>query len=208
MRVRTEAKRDAIVEAAAAVFRESGFEGASMAEIASRVGGSKATLYGYFGSKEDLFIEVMHGQAKSHFDPIFAALENDHEDLRQALQRFGERTLTVLCKEAPIQTRRTVIAESGRSDIGRRFYESGPKKGLIELGKFLSRQMELGKLRHADPLVVASHLTALLDSETITARVFGLEAQLSRKFIKEATARALETFFAGYAPTPIATDGG
>lgn len=47
MRVRTEAKRDAIVEAASEVFLESGFEGASMAQIATLVGGSKATLYGY-----------------------------------------------------------------------------------------------------------------------------------------------------------------
>ena len=58
MRVRTESKREAILEAASHVFLESGFEGASMAEIAARVGGSKATLYGYFGSKEDLFVEV------------------------------------------------------------------------------------------------------------------------------------------------------
>lgn len=206
MRVRTEAKREAIVKAAAEVFRESGFEGASMAEIAARVGGSKATLYGYFGSKEDLFIEVTHGLARSHFEPIFAALEKDNDDLQQALQRFGERTLAVLCLEAPIQARRTIIAESGRSDIGKRFFESGPKRGLVELSNFLGSQMAKGKLRPTDPLVAARHLTALLDSETITPRVFGIEAQLSRKFIKEATARALQTFFAGFGP-PADTGG-
>lgn len=198
MRVRTEAKRDAILEAASQVFLESGFEGASMAEIAARVGGSKATLYGYFPSKEELFVEVIHDAAKRHVERIFTALESDGDDLPLALQRFGECTLAVLCQESAIQARRAIIAESGRSDIGRRFYEGGPKKGTIELGRFLALQMEKGKLRQSDPIVAAHHLMALLDSETITPRLFGIEKKLSKAHIREAVARALDTFLAGY----------
>ena len=201
MRVRTESKREAILEAASHVFLESGFEGASMAEIAARVGGSKATLYGYFPSKEDLFIEVMHDAAKRHCDRIFAALENDGDDLRLALQRFGERMLTVLCQESAVQARRAIIAESGRSDIGVRFFEGGPKKGTAELGRFLALQMEKGKLRPSDPIVAAHHLMALLDSETITPRLFGIEKKLTKGYIREAVSRALETFLAGHRPS-------
>jgi AcrR family transcriptional regulator len=198
MRVRTEAKRDAILEAASQVFLESGFEGASMADIAARVGGSKATLYGYFGSKEDLFVEVMHTAAKHHFDRIFAALESDSDDLPLALQRFGERTLAVLCQESAVQARRAIIAESGRSDIGVRFFEGGPKKGTAELARFLSLQMEKGKLRQSDPTVAAHHLMALLDSETTTPRLFGIEKKLSKAYIREAVSRALDTFLGGH----------
>lgn len=130
MRVKTEAKRDAIVQVASEVFRELGFEGASMVEIAARVGGSRATLYGYFGSKEELFVAVIHGAAKSHFDPIFAALGQEGEDdLERVLQRFGEKVLAVVCSQEVIQAQRAVIAESGRTDIGRLFYEGGPKRG-------------------------------------------------------------------------------
>ncbi|MGJ7487707.1 TetR/AcrR family transcriptional regulator C-terminal domain-containing protein [Variovorax sp. LT2P21] len=207
MRVRTEAKRDAILEAASQVFLESGFEGASMAEIAARVGGSKATLYGYFGSKEDLFIEVMSGAAKHHFDRIFAALESDEDDLSLALQRFGERALAVLCQESAIQARRAIVAESGRSDIGLRFFEGGPKKGITELGRFLELQMERGELRRSDPIVTAHHLMALLDAETITPRLFGIEKKLSKAQIRGAVARALDTFLAGYRPRPGVADG-
>ncbi|MDM0120783.1 TetR/AcrR family transcriptional regulator [Variovorax arabinosiphilus] len=201
MRVRTESKREAILEAASQVFLESGFEGASMAEIAARVGGSKATLYGYFGSKEDLFVEVMHSAAKHHFERIFAALENDSDDLPLALQRFGERTLAVLCQESAVQARRAIIAESGRSDIGVRFFEGGPKKGTAELGRFLALQMEKGKLRQSDPIVAAHHLMALLDSETITPRLFGIEKKLTKGYVREAVGRALETFLAGHRPS-------
>ena len=39
MRVKSEARRQAILEVAAEVFREHGFEQASMAEISARLGG-------------------------------------------------------------------------------------------------------------------------------------------------------------------------
>jgi AcrR family transcriptional regulator len=201
MRVKTEAKRDAIVQVAAEVFREMGFEGASMVEIAARVGGSRATLYGYFNSKEELFIAVTHGTARTHFAPIFAALGQEvDDDLEQVLQRFGEKVLAVVCQQEAIQARRAVIAESGRSDIGRLFYEGGPKKGLTELAGFLELQMQKGRLRKADPEVAARHLTALLDSETVTPCLLGLEGALSRKDLREATRRALQAFLGGYAP--------
>ena len=96
MRVKTEAKRDAIVRAASEVFREMGFEGASMSEIAARAGGSKATLYGYFSSKEELFVAVIHGAAGAHFEPIFAALAKDSDDLERVLQRYGEKIMAVV----------------------------------------------------------------------------------------------------------------
>ena len=60
MKTKTEAKRQAILKAAAEVFRKVGFERASMSEIRARIGGSKATLYNYFPSKEKLFFEVMY----------------------------------------------------------------------------------------------------------------------------------------------------
>src|SRR5476651_2737174 len=207
MRVRTKAKRDAIVEAASEVFLELGFEGASMAQIATRVGGSKATLYGYFSSKEELFVEVMQGMAKRYFEPIFAALQKDHDDLRQALQQFGERTLAVICLETSIQARRAIIAQSGRSDIGLRFYEGGPKKGIAELADFLARRIERGELRSCNPHVAAHHLMALLDSETVTPLLLGVKKKPTAMFVRRAVARALDTFLQGHAPrTEVSND--
>ncbi len=59
MKVRTEARRNVILEAAVALFKELGYERTSMNELAKRLGGSKATLYGYFASKEELFRAVV-----------------------------------------------------------------------------------------------------------------------------------------------------
>src|SRR5688572_20010161 len=141
MRVRTEAKRDAIVEAAAAVFLEAGFEGASMTQIASRAGSSKRTLYGYFPSKEELFVAVAHSVAEQYMEPLLAALMQSRDDLPTALQRLGESALAFLCSEQSVQVWQTIIGVSGRSDIGLLFFRSGPDEGMSRLGMFLQQQM-------------------------------------------------------------------
>lgn len=47
--------RDAIVAAAAEVFAEVGYEGATLAGIAARAHGSVGNVYKYFGDKDELF---------------------------------------------------------------------------------------------------------------------------------------------------------
>ncbi len=45
-----------IIDAAAQVFARDGIDGANMSEIAEAAGVSKATIYHYFASKEDLIV--------------------------------------------------------------------------------------------------------------------------------------------------------
>ncbi len=58
MRKKTETRRSTILGHALDIFRKEGFERASMSQIAAQVGGSKATLYNYFSSKEELLLEA------------------------------------------------------------------------------------------------------------------------------------------------------
>lgn len=200
MRVRTEAKREAIVEAAAEVFLEAGFEGASMSQIATRVGGSKRTLYGYFPSKEELFVAVAHNVAERFVQPIFATLMESTEDLQTALQRFGEDTLGFLCNEQSVRIWQTIIGVAGRSDVGALFLETGPEAAMRRLALFLQQEMDRGRLRQSDPLRAARHLAGLLESETLMPCLFGTLKNPSRDHLREATRQALLVFLPGYAP--------
>jgi TetR/AcrR family transcriptional regulator of autoinduction and epiphytic fitness len=56
---RTFTKRQTILEAAIASFRDEGYDCASMDRIAERAGASKRTVYNHFGSKEALFEAVV-----------------------------------------------------------------------------------------------------------------------------------------------------
>ncbi len=68
MRRRTEAKRNAILKAAEELFRKKGYQNTSMSEITAKLGGSKATVYGYFKSKKLLFEAVMNGASLEKSD--------------------------------------------------------------------------------------------------------------------------------------------
>lgn len=52
-------KRDEIKETALKLFAQKGYTGCSMQEIADAVGLNKATLYFYFKSKDDLFLNIL-----------------------------------------------------------------------------------------------------------------------------------------------------
>jgi TetR/AcrR family transcriptional repressor of mexJK operon len=58
---RGRAKRDQILTGARRVFLRDGFAGASTDAIAAEAGVSKRTLYAYYPSKEDLFVDVLRG---------------------------------------------------------------------------------------------------------------------------------------------------
>jgi TetR/AcrR family transcriptional regulator len=77
-----------ILEAAEQVFAETGFAGATMAEIATRVGLPKANLHYYFGTKEELYRAVLAGILKLWLDPTDGITPD--ADPRAALTAYVE----------------------------------------------------------------------------------------------------------------------
>lgn len=204
MRIKTESRRQAILDVARTVFQELGFESASMTEIAARVGGSKATLYRYFTSKEELFVDVMRQFAENLMVNIFDELDAT-ADPRTNLQTFGERFLDANCQPELVRAYRNAIAESGKSSVGRLFYDRGPRLGLELLAIHLQRCMELGKLRRSDSLIAAQHLLALLKAETRESLLLGVQDSVPAMELPPMVARAVEVFLLGYAPQPTST---
>jgi AcrR family transcriptional regulator len=198
MRVLTEAKRNEILKIASQVFTEMGYEGASMAEIATRVGGSRGTLYRYYPSKERLFLEVVLSSGRRHLEPVFVDLSQSTGDITMALQRYGEKFLAFICDPESLAAQRMVIAESGRSEIGKRFHLAGPKNGLDLVAKYLAAKMDEGILRRSDTGVAADHLVALLQAEIMPRCLMGLQGMPTRGQIKQVVKRAVAVFLAAY----------
>lgn len=204
MKVRTETRRNAIVEAATELFMEMGYERASMNELAKRFGGSKATLYGYFPSKEELFVAVVQAFATVHLSDAVAELSvkaKGPATLESALQRFGERMLQVLTNdESALAIYRMVVAESGHSDVGQLFYEAGPAEAVKAITGLLAEAMKRGELRRADPHVSAMQFLALVTAET-DARVYRANPPpLSLAQVRAMVRRAVDMFLLGAAP--------
>jgi len=200
MRVKTEAKREAILEVASQVFQELGYERASMDEIAARVGGSKVTLYGYFSSKQQLVLEVVKYMGERHLDPAFDELVPGRDDVVSVLRRFGEKFLAFISTPEAVGGYRMVVAQAGQSDIGRGFFELGPKRGQGLLAAYLQAEMESGRLRQTDASVAAMHLMALIGAESHQPLLMGAMPPPTRQRVKQMVERAVAVFMAAYAP--------
>ncbi|HWU69582.1 MAG TPA: helix-turn-helix domain-containing protein, partial [Stenotrophobium sp.] len=64
------ARREALLHAAREVFLEKGYVAASVEDVVGRVGGSKATLYSYFGNKEGLFGDLLSTMCDEYVDTL------------------------------------------------------------------------------------------------------------------------------------------
>lgn len=202
MRTKSDVKRQAILDIAAQVFQEHGFERTSMSEISARVGGSKATLYSYFPSKEELFFEALHRSTEVEFEATHKALDTSAEDIAATLRNFGERFIALLYSERLLAVRRLIIAESERSQLGRICYVRGPQRSQTQIAAFLESAMEKGKLRQADPNIATLHLRGLLESEMLDRFLFQIDMSITEDEARKMVARAVDAFMAAYGPLP------
>ncbi len=62
--------RDAIQEAAVKLFTDKGFERTSIEDIAKAAGIGKTTIYGYFATKDDIFIDYCDEKLDLAFQPL------------------------------------------------------------------------------------------------------------------------------------------
>lgn len=93
-------KRAAIVEEAAKLFAARGFDGASLADLASACGISKSLFYHYYPSKEAILHAVMDG----HMEDLLTAIDDQPaDDPARALQRFARRLLRLYAGAADRQ---------------------------------------------------------------------------------------------------------
>ncbi|MGE4335731.1 MAG: TetR/AcrR family transcriptional regulator [Pigmentiphaga sp.] len=70
-------RRKAIIDAAAEVFQERGYEAATLAMIAEKLNTDRASLYYYFGAKQELFREIVREAAQKTIEEAEAIAKKD-----------------------------------------------------------------------------------------------------------------------------------
>ena len=79
-----ELRKQNILDSALSVFKNKGFEGSTMDEIAKDADFGKATLYYYFNSKEEIFVEILNNGWKM----IWESIEEEVHDHDQPKETF------------------------------------------------------------------------------------------------------------------------
>lgn len=171
-----------------------------MSDICARVGGSKATLYSYFPSKEALLLEVMFRTSEADLEHTLQALEAPGDNVAAALRNFGRRFLGFLYDPQVMAARRLLITQAGRAELGKHCYQQGPARSHAHTGQFLQQAMNRGLLRPACTELATRQLLALLEAELICGFVFQHVPPPSPEEITQCADRAVEAFMRLYTP--------
>jgi AcrR family transcriptional regulator len=196
-RVRTEEKRTEIVRIAADLFEQMGYDRCSMALLSERLGGSKATLYGYFPSKEELLRAVLDFQVATDADRIMRDFPAS-PDLRDSLIQLGTAYLNKRMSPLPLMNIRTVVTQPAGSTMGKEFYQNIIRPAFNRLTEKFGALIEDGKLKPADPEVMMLHWKGLCDWDFFEQRLLGAIDGPDPKQVRKAVTLAADAFLKLY----------
>src|ERR1700676_1929757 len=167
-------KAESILAAAQRTFLASGFGAASMDAIAREAGASKATVYAYFASKEELFGAVVARESERYADG-FPAGDLDPGDVAGSLQAIADRFLRLLLSPAVIRINRIIIGEVARFPVlAEVCWQAGPERVRVQLEGFLARAADAGGLEFPDLRSAAGQFASLVRGEIHLRALLGL----------------------------------
>ncbi|QNI37984.1 TetR/AcrR family transcriptional regulator [Edaphobacter albus] len=187
-----------LLDVAAAVFIEHGFEGASTNEIARRGNCSKTTLYARYPNKEKLFLAVLERRMELILNDFATTLQPDLP-MEHTLKEYSFRLLQLVLSENQRGMVRVIGMESSRfPDLGKRFYELGPGRGVTVLAKYMEEQIKRQRLVKSDPQIMAEHLMSLITGGYVRWTMLGVPDNFSMKEKRQRIDAAVEMFLRAY----------
>ncbi|MCG5212923.1 TetR/AcrR family transcriptional regulator [Streptosporangium sp. KLBMP 9127] len=199
---RAERNRQAIVTAAREMFIREGFD-TGMDVIAAAAGVSKVTVYNHFGSKEELFTEVIGqamGEAHATMAEVRARLA-DTEDVREALLHTARALVAAATDPSRLALRNLVTGELRRfPELGQAYQRSGPAHSADALGEVFDDLSERGQLAVADVEIAVIQFFSLIIYPHLIVGSFGsaLRQDLADRLITD----GVDLFLSRYRSDP------
>lgn len=197
-RPKNEAKKDAVLDAARALFLQHGADGVSLDAVIARAGVSKANFYSNFADRSALLEAVIRREADR---VIRAGGEADQaaDTLQADLAAFGFRLLRLLTDPELIGFER-LIATAGHQhpDLADRFFEAGPGQAFRTLVERIARGMRDGDLRPDDARQAAEDLVGLWQGFMRVEMGTGSRPRPSEQALLARSARGVSVFMIIY----------
>jgi len=190
-------KAESILAAAQRAFLAGGFGAVSMDAIAREAGASKATLYAYFTSKEELLGAVVARQSERYAEGLSAG-ELDPRDVEASLNAIADRFLRLLLSPEVIAINRIIIGEVARFPaLAAIFWRAGPERVRVQLEEFCRRAATAGTLDIADTRLAAGQFASLVRGEIHLQQLLGL-GEPDDAALRAAARNAVATFLRAF----------
>jgi AcrR family transcriptional regulator len=170
---RPAARPEEVLDAALDLFARKGFAATRMDDIANAAGLSKAAIYLYFPSKEDVFKALVETRVVVLRDAMAEAVEGMKDDPISGL-RHVIRLWSVSSSDSQLAAiPRIILAESARfpelADFYHRVVIARTQKVLIEL---IEAGIDKGLFRAIDPIAAARAMVSPLLFEMLRRQAF------------------------------------
>ena len=196
-RPRGEIRRSQILDAAAQVFVENGYGGATIDLVVERAGASKATVYSFFGDKDGLFAAIVEERCER----ILSAFDDPevvHSDVLPALAHIARRYMEVAMAPDAIGLFRLIIAEGVRfPELARTFHQLGPDRTNAHLAGTLSVWRERGLIRLDDPQLAAVQFFDSVSGDLHRRAMAGIIPKDIRAAVQRSIDNAVQVFWNG-----------
>ncbi|WP_170150144.1 TetR/AcrR family transcriptional regulator [Parahaliea mediterranea] len=197
---RGQQRRQAVLDAALALFLEQGFAATSLDKIIERAGGSRRTIYQTFGGKEGLLEAVVTESCREILAQM-SATALDSLSPKAALTHIAERFLAVLMQPERAALFRLVVAESTHAPkLGRLFMEAGPDSAHALVCDYLGKAVAAGKLEMDDLEIGASQFLEMVKGDLHFRALFygeSADAALQKRHVQS----AVTIFLSGTLPS-------
>lgn len=199
-------KRQQIIEGAAAVFNEAGYDGASMSRIAEQAGVSKGTLYNYFESKSALFAAFVERETSERIAWIMQSAETE-PDVATFLTGVARRLIAAFLSRSFQTLHRIIVSEATKfPHLARIYYETGHRRGCAELAGWLSAETRKGRLAVDDPFLAAEQFSALCKTRLWMCQILDVESRVSDDEIDSVAEASVRMFLNTYGPHAVAAE--
>lgn len=190
-------RRERIIQVAREVFFEVGYAGASMSLISQRLGGSKATLYAYFNSKEELFSAIIREGCQVMADIFQAHIGTN--DLRQSLTQVAREMMAVILSDWGNRTLQLIIEESRRTpELSKLFDNVIETNGRQTMKQMLQTAHDKGQINAPNIDEAAGIFKSLLFGEIHFKRLLNLCPPPSPENLHAHIDRSIDIFLTYY----------
>ncbi|AHH18668.1 putative transcriptional regulator, TetR family [Nocardia nova SH22a] len=194
-------KRQAILDAAFAIFARDGYHQAGVDAIAAEAAVAKHTIYNHFGDKETLFRAVVADLAERALTRNIAAVEllDTGGDLTRSLTGTGLGLAECYCDDRSAALRRLLHAQlPTMPDLLDLVRDKATDRVNEALAARLARLALAGKLAlDCDPTIAAEQFGALLTAP-LEARTRMGTKKIPKSEIREVTRNAVGTFLLAF----------
>lgn len=195
-RCTAEVRRKAILKAAAEVFLERGYADASIDAVVERSGGSKATVYALFGSKEGLFSAAV-AECGEEFAAAIGTVDIG-TSLEDGVRRIARAYLGVILNPKRLAMYRMVAGDSGRQpETGDIFYRLGPRAAQAVVARFFRDCAERGRLEASDAEPLAEYFLGALRGSLFNRALLNPTRAPTEKEVERHIDFVVDTFLRG-----------